>query len=447
MTPATSIRRRVYVTGIGAVTALGLSEAALWHGCMEAADLSMPIPDSWAAYYSSRSKTWAPLPSIDWGSQGFSRSEQLTHNHPTLLALTAAREARSMANWQKHTAGDPYRSGTFVGTGLGSARAPFDNYRAHLLGHTRNDLMAINQDPTYKGKLRHLLDDLSLHPRVNPLVICQTMPNAVAAALSIDSGAQGTCETLCYACASGTVAIGNAYRAVASGALESATAVGVEHLSDSAGGVFMGFDRLQTLATPRTPSGTENRPFDRERTGFLFSEGGAGALFIESEEQVRRKATTPLAEICGFAQTADARSMVAISTDTGAQSAMYRMLLQDAALTPRDIDYINSHGTGTLMNDEIESGLIEAFFGTRTAVNSTKSILGHSVGASGALEAVVTVRSILNQQLHPSRNLQNPISDLCFVREPRSARIRYALTQSFGFGGHNAALILGEAKI
>ena len=174
--------------------------------------------------------------------------------------------------------------------------------------------------------------------------------------------------------------------------------------------------------------------------------GGAGAVFIESEDAMARRAARPLAEICGFAQTADARSMVAISTDTGAQLAMYKMVLEEAAITPTAIDYINSHGTGTVMNDEIESHLLATLFGERVLVNSTKSILGHSVGASGAVEAVVTIRSILDQQVHPCRNLENPVSGLSFVLEPRKARIRYALTQSFGFGGHNAALIFREAQ-
>jgi 3-oxoacyl-[acyl-carrier-protein] synthase II len=429
------------------VSAFGLGEPALWQGCLAAGDLSRPIPESWSVYYPPRSKTWAPLPAIDWSEEGFSRAEQVAQNQSTLLALSAAREARTMARWEKTLTGDPFRTGTFVGTGLGNARAPFDNYRAHLLGHVRKNLTELSQVSPHGGALHQLLNDLSQHPRVNPLVICQTMPNAVAAALSIDSGAQGTCETACYACASGTVAIGNAYRAVASGTLDSAIAVGVDHLSDSAGGVFMGFDRLQTLATPRVKQGTENRPFDRDRTGFLFSEGGAGAIFMESEEEMTRRAARPLAEISGFAQTSDARSMVAISTETGAQRAMYRMALEEASITPTAIDYINSHGTGTVMNDEIESHLITTIFGEQTPVNSTKSILGHSVGASGALEAVVTIRSILEQQVHPCRNLENPISCLSFVREPRNERIRYAMTQSFGFGGHNAALIFAKVPI
>ena len=413
---------------------------------MEASDLSRPIPDSWLTYYPARSRSWVPLPPIDWGAQGFSRADQLTQNLPTLLALSAAREARTMAQWDRTVSRDPFRLGVFVGTGMGGARAPFDNYRAHLLGTARQDLLELRAQSPRGSALNQILDDLSHHPRVNPLVICQTMPNAVAAALSVDSGAQGICETICYACASGTVAIGNAYRAIASGALDSAIAVGVEHMSDSAGGVFMGFDRLQTLAVPRDCPGTENRPFDRDRSGFLFSEGGAGAVFMESEEEVNRRNSTALAKVCSFAQTADARSMVAISPESGAQLAMYRMALDDADISPSSIDYINSHGTGTVMNDEIESDLISTVFGKKPAINSTKSILGHTVGASGSLEAVVTVRSILEQQVHPCRNLENPIRELLFAREPLSRPIRYALTQSFGFGGHNAAIIFGEAR-
>jgi 3-oxoacyl-[acyl-carrier-protein] synthase II len=211
----------------------------------------------------------------------------------------------------------------------------------------------------------------------------------------------------------------------------------------------MSFDIARTLTHNCDPPELACRPFDEDRSGFLISQGGAAALIVESHEHAIAAGRTPLAEIRGYAETCDAFSMMAIDEDL---TQMRRMVsaalsdaLSDADLGPEDIAYINAHGTGTVVNDIHEARLIEETFGTRPFVNSTKSMIGHAIGASGALETVVTVRSLLEQQLHPSINLDNPIAALNFVTEPTNTRIAAALTQSFGFGGHNAGLVVAEA--
>ena len=431
----------VFVTGMGAFTGCGPGVADLWLACLTSKNLVVPVPSSWSRYYASRSRSWIPLPRFDWTALGHTKTEQLTQPMSALLSLAATREALNQANWHAHESDDPYRRGVFVGTGLGDARAPFDNYRAHLLGNVARNLTTESPPEAFRA----ILEDLSQHPRVNPLVICQTMPNAAAAALSLEWGSRGICDTGSHACASGTVAIGRAYRAVASGHLDAALAVGVDYLGDAAGSVFMGFDRLSTLALPRECPDSENRPFDTDRTGFMFSEGGAGALLLESAQSMKRRGSGAVAKILGFAETCDAKSMVAISPETGAQSAMYRDLLYQANLAAQDIHYINAHGTGTKLNDEVESHLIVECFGRKVAVNSTKSITGHGIGVSGALEAIVTVKSVQEQLVHGSRNLDNPIEGPYLIQETTPCRIRHALSQSFGFGGHNAALLFGPA--
>jgi len=369
-------------------------------------------------------------------------------NLPSLMALTAANEALRQANAEGLVGDDAAlgtRAGVFLGTGLGGSRAPFDNYRAHLLSRLKPALEKLGEDNPDDCLVREHLAGLKAHPRVNPLVICQTMPNAASASIGIRFGLKGPNETLCYACASGTVAIGRAYQAIRRGELDFAIAGGVEHLSDNAGGVFMGFDRLQTLAKPRARAGTENRPFDATRAGFLFSEGGAAVLILESASFAARRAVRVLAEIRGFALTSDATSMVAMSENKNRIVAMFERALADAKLDASDIGYINAHGTSTEINDLVESRLIAQHFGYGPKINSTKSILGHTIGASGALEAVVTVKSLEAQWVHVSRNLESPIADLDFCTESISHDFDFALTQSFGFGGHNAGLVFARA--
>ncbi len=433
------------VTGLGSVTSFGCGVEALWRGCLSGDDVTEPIPPGWSAYYTAASRKWAPLPPIDFQTHGFSRQDLLLMGMPSLLALSAAREA-----WLHATlpgdgkVEDAWRAGVFLGTGLGGAKAPFDNYRAHLLSGLKKRLEgALSMAPDDTLLAEHL-SALQLHPRVHPLVICQTMPNAAAASLSIAFGIKGANETLSQACASGTVAIGRAYESIRRGELDIALAGGVEHLRDKAGGVFMGFDRLQTLARPMVGGEPENRPFDRRRSGFLFSEGGAGVLVLESATHARARGARVLAEIRGFGVNSDAHSMVALDEEGTAISRLYTEVLESAGLGCNDIDYINSHGTGTELNDSVESRLLERHFGQHPVVNSTKSILGHSIGASGALETIITVKSLEEQQVHTSCNLDDPIADLNFCLQSGPARIRHALTESFGFGGHNAVLILGR---
>ena len=441
----------VVVTGMGAVSAFGCGVRPLWQACLDGRSIVAPTPAAWTQYYRATSKVWSPLPTLDFRQHGFSRAELLTMNMPSLLGAIAADEAvqdaglcdlRPDANADAISVRDSSRRGVFIGTGLGNAKAPFDNYRAHLLSPLRTRLDAWSHADTHDAYLAELSDALNAHPRVNPLVICQTMPNAVAATLGIRYGFHGPNDTVCNACASGTVAIGQAFRAIRRGELDLALAGGVEHLSDRAGGVFMGFDRLQTLARAGVEPGTENRPFDRDRSGFLFSEGGAALLVLESARAAAVRGARVYAEVVGFGQSADARSLVAIAESNNAIRAMLDQALHDAGISKTDIGYINAHGTSTELNDAVEARVIAEYFGTQPKINSTKSILGHTIGASGAFEAVVTVQSLVTQTVHVSRNLSVPVADLNFCTTTSAHTFDYALTQSFGFGGHNAGLVI-----
>jgi len=444
---------RVFVTGLGIVSSAGHGIENFWAACKAGTPVASEIPPHWDEYYRATSRVWAPLPDPDFKAFGLGKTDLLTLGKPAALAIVAAQQALEHAGVVVDRQQGRYplaqlegiegaRAGIFLGTGLGAAQAPFNNYYAHLLAGLKSFLDTAVADQPDLTLLSELRAGLREHPRVNPLVICQTMPNAIAASLAIRFGIQGPSDTVCAACASGTVAIGKAFHAIRHRTLDFALTGGAEHLGDRAGGVFMGFDRLQALAKPLREIGTENRPFDRERSGFLFSEGGAAVAVLESEESVRRRGVKPIAEILGFAETTDAYSIAAIKDGANGIGAMIDIALADAGIPARLIDYVNAHGTSTEINDAVEARIIEQKFRPTTKVNSTKSILGHSIGAAGAIEFVVTALSLRDQQLHLSRNLDSPIADLDFCRESGSASLEYAFTHSFGFGGHNAGLVL-----
>lgn len=442
---------RVFVTGLGVVSAVGPDTASFWDACLRGDTRVEPIPEHWALYYAAASRVWSPLPMAAVEGR-FRRTDRLTLDRIVLLAIHAADEAVRSAGLaiesaapgdERHRIGGiaPQRAAVYVGTGFGGAQAAFDNHLTHLLAPVRAALAQAPADAAAAPLLADLQRALAAHPRVHPFVICQSMPNACAAHLGIRFGFKGLNDTACFACASGTVAIGRAFHALRNGRHDVCIAGGVEHLDDHAGSVFMGFDRLRTLARPANPPGTENRPFDAARSGFLFSEGGAGFLVLESERHAARRGARPIAEIVGFGATSDATSIVAIAEDDNTLDAMLAATLDDAGVAAECIGYVNAHGTATPLNDALEAAFIARALPHRPVVNSTKAILGHTIGACGALEATVAVLSLRDQRVHGMPNLAEPVGDLDYARTAREVSIEYALSQNFGFGGHNAALL------
>ena len=268
------------------------------------------------------------------------------------------------------------------------------------------------------------------------------MPNAIPAHIGLKYSIKGPNLSYSVACASGTVAIGHAFHAVRDGTVDMAIAGGSEFLDDYYGGIFHGFDIAKALVRNCDDPDTANRPFDVNRSGFLFSQGGAAVLLLEDLETAMARGAPILAEIAGYAETFDAHSVMNIAPNGLEIERMMNAALVDAGMSAADIHYINAHGTGTQANDVVESEVIERVFGRDVLVNSTKSLIGHTIGASGAMEALVTVMSLEDQKVHVCRNLDEPIAHLNFVRETKSASLDAAFTQSFAFGGHNAGLVL-----
>lgn len=437
--------RRVVVTGLGCVNPLASSAAAFWERALAGDAIAAEIPAAWREYASLKSRFWAPLPTDIWTTLGVNRVQRLQANKASLLARAASREAVTSARLSIPFE-EPERAGVYVGTGIAGIDATLAAHAHHL--DSRNLATVdhiLGSTPKLGSEQLAALEEVKQRWRVvsnfNTLSIALAMPNSVAGSLSIEFGAQGASQSICQACASGTTAIGEAFRAIRGGYLDTVVAGGSEYLGDDSGSVFRGFDSIGALTQYDGPSEQANRPFDSQRRGFLFSEGGAAFLVLEEFEHAKRRAAPVLAEVIGFAQLSEAGHMLAMDQSGKHVQRLLQEVLRSAGTQPAEVDYINAHGTGTVLNDSVEAKAILEVFGKDVLVNSTKSLLGHSMGASGAIEALVSVLSIVDQRTHPSRNITSAVEPLNFVADGSRRCIRSALSQSFAFGGHNSALI------
>lgn len=431
--------RRVVITGAGAFCANGEDVDAFWQNCLAGKGAVERVPDHWHDYADLRSTLWAPLPELDLDRLGANRNERSQRDPVVLIGEWAARQALERAGHELvmtdrranafAVAGiDAERAGVFVGTGIGGAHSFLGNFSHHILHRASR---RAGQEARFPA-----------HPdRFNPFVVSMMMPNATAAHLGQKFTFHGPNLTASIACAAGTVAIGQAYRSIRGGEVDAALAGGSEYLSDDYGAIFHGFDTARTLVQDCAVPATANRPFDEKRSGFLLAQGGAGFLWLEEREAALGRGATVLAEVVGFAQTFDAHNMMSIAPDGRQVERVLRAALDDAGVSAAAIEYINAHGTGTRVNDAVESEVIARVFGPRVRVNSTKGLTGHSIGASGALEAVVCALSLFHQRTHPCPNLRDPIADLAFVTSSEPLEMTHAISQSFAFGGHNAALV------
>ncbi len=453
--------RRVAVTGIGVATSLGLSTPEFWSGCLEGRTAVATIPENWRAFADYHSTLWSPLPPLDADSLGASRVELGQNDFVSLMAAHAAREAFSESglcleekNKRARTSFvigvDPARAGVFMGTGVGGATTFLQNHSYQALARQKQRLVEIRDSldgDSRAQEIDEILEKLVIGPRFNPFAVSMLMPNAVSSLLGLKFTFTGPNMTYAIACASGTVAIGNAFQAIRSGGIDVALAGGSEFFDDHYGSIFLGFDIAGALVRKFDDPDRANRPFDEHRSGFLFSQGGAAVLLLEEWDRAIGRGATVLAEIAGYGESFDAHSIMQIDPDAVEIERMIGLALEDAGVRPGDIQYVNAHGTGTQANDPTEAAVIERVFGPGVLVNSTKSLIGHTIGASGAIEAAVTVLSLKDQTTHSCRNLENPISDLNFVRTVEPRDISAAFTQSFAFGGHNAGLVLKRAPV
>jgi len=403
--------RRVFVSGIGVVSPLGVGRDAFFSGLREAR-IAIRRVDDLLDLEGIRCKVGAPVLGFD--PRDFispKRAKRL--GRATQFALAAAKLALEDARLDP---GANSAGGVVMGTGIGPVEAMIDNL--HTLEHRGPE-------------------------RVSPFFVPIMMPNATAAEVGIEFGLKGPNTGVVTACAAGGHAIGLAWLWIKSGTVDWALAGGTEAVMLRL--VYAGFDRMGALTRCPDPE-IASRPFDLRRDGFVMGEG-ACVLVLESEEHLRRRGGEALAELVGFGASCDAYHITAPPEDgEGARRAM-EAALESAGVSPEEVDYINAHGTSTPLNDRAETRAIKAVFGERAyemPVSSTKSQIGHLLGAAGAVEAAAAIFPFL-EGLVPATvtwRERDPECDLDYVPgRPRPAQVRVSLSNSFGFGGQNACLL------
>jgi len=388
-------KRRVAITGIGVVSPVGIGQEAYWQG------LLAPQPSGERRAYDFDPKTCYDDP------KSIRRADRFEQ-----FAVCAAKEALAQSGVPDAS---PGRIGVLLGTGIGGIQS--------------------HEDQT-------LVLDKKGGRRVSPFTIPMMMANAAAAAISIEHGFQGPCETISTACASGTHSIGQAARWIEWGQCDVVIAGGSE--AGMTPIAINGFTNMKALSR----SGV-SRPFDERRDGFILSEG-AGVLVLEEWERASKRGATILGELLGSASLADAYHITAPSpAGLGAIRCM-KHALQDAQLQPREIAHINAHGTSTTLNDAAEAiGIGEVFGFPGPIVTSIKGVTGHSLGAAGALEAVAVLLSMQHRLIPPTDGLERVDSEFPKIdlvqKEARAWTPGPSLSNSFGFGGHNGTLVIGPA--
>ncbi len=388
-------KRRVAITGIGVVSPVGIGQEAYWQG------LLAPQPSGERRAYDFDPKTCYDDP------KSIRRADRFEQ-----FAVCAAKEALAQSGVPDAS---PGRIGVLLGTGIGGIQS--------------------HEDQT-------LVLDKKGGRRVSPFTIPMMMANAAAAAISIEHGFQGPCETISTACASGTHSIGQAARWIEWGQCDVVIAGGSE--AGMTPIAINGFTNMKALSR----SGV-SRPFDERRDGFILSEG-AGVLVLEEWERASKRGATILGELLGSASLADAHHITAPApAGLGAIRCM-KHALQDAQLQPREIAHINAHGTSTTLNDAAEAiGIGEVFGFPGPIVTSIKGVTGHSLGAAGALEAVAVLLSMQHRLIPPTDGLERVDSEFPKIdlvqKEARAWTPGPSLSNSFGFGGHNGTLVIGPA--
>lgn len=406
-------KRRVVVTGLGAVTPIGNSVQEFWEGIREGKTGIGPITRFDAEAY----KVHLVAEVKDFDPKKYMEPKMVRRMAPfAQYAVAAAKEAFEDAGLDMKKE-DPFRAGVIIGSGVGD----------------------LHQVELCYDKI------LTKGPgRVPPLMVPLMISNMAAGNVSIQLGLRGKCSDVVTACASGTHSIGDAFRAIQYGDAEIMLAGGAESCICPTG--VAGFDALTALTETDDPA-RASIPFDKDRDGFVLGEG-AGIVVLEELEHALARGAEIYAEVVGYGATADAYHITSPAEDgSGAAKAM-TLAMEEAGADPSEIEYINAHGTSTHHNDLFETRAIHMAFGEaaeKVVVNSTKSMIGHLLGAAGGVEFITCVKSIQDGFIHQTVGTKEPGEgcDLDYaIGAPVEKEVRYAMSNSLGFGGHNATHLL-----
>lgn len=411
-------KRRVVITGLGLITPLGIGVESSWKAfiegrsgigritCFDASDLPVQIAGEVKDFD----------PSLYMEQKEIKKMDRFIHF--ALAASTMAIEDSGL----KITDENAERVGVIIGSGIGGLPAIEHYHRVYL----------------EKG-----------YRRITPFFIPMLIINLASGQVSIRFGAKGPNSAVATACATGSHAIGDAFRIIQRGDADVMIAGGTESVITPL--AIGGFAVMKALSTRNNEPERASRPFDIDRDGFVMGEG-AGIVVLESLDSAKARGARIYAEIIGYGMTSDAYHITAPAPGGEGAATCMSLALKDAGVLPDVVDYINAHGTSTKYGDEIETAAIKKVFGDhayRLAVSSTKSMTGHLLGAAGGVEAVVTILSIYNDLIPPTINLDNPDPECDLDYVPHKARHRnidFALSNSFGFGGTNACLLFRKYR-
>jgi 3-oxoacyl-[acyl-carrier-protein] synthase II len=401
------------VTGVGLVTALGTGTEETWNGLREGRNGVGPITRFDATQFSTRiAAEVRDFDPLRW----FEKKDLKKMDYFIHYAVAAAEFAMKHANLSIAPE-VAERAGVFIGSGIGGFTVIEREHQALLEGGPR---------------------------KISPFFIPSSIINLAAGQVSIRVGARGPNSAPCTACSSGAHAVGDAFRVIGRGEADIMIAGGSEAAITPMG--VGGFAAMRALSNRNDDPAHASRPFDKERDGFVVGEG-AGVLVLEELEFARRRGAPIVAELVGYGMSGDAFHITMPPDDGHGARRVMLNAIADAGVKPTDVEYINAHGTSTPLNDRIETFAIRSLFGdhaSKLAVSSTKSMIGHLLGAAGAVEAGITSLVVQRGLIPPTINYENPDPDCDLDYVPNKARevkVRYALSNSFGFGGTNASLL------
>lgn len=431
------MRRRVVITGMGWVTPLGWDLEQVWQALLNGASAISPTElfdaSTFPTTFSGQVKNFDLAKFL---GPDYPRHASASRN--TSFGLAAAKLAWTYAGLDKYTALDKTRMGVYLGAGEG----PFDFDHFVLTAIGAWDIAKNELDI---GKWTDIA-----YQQFESTRELEQEPNMAAGHIASLFGLEGPCFNTLTACAASTQAIGEATGQIRRGDVDVMLSGGAHTMIHPLG--VTGFNRLTALSMRNDSYETASRPFDRTRDGFVMGEG-AGLVVLEELEHAKRRGAKILAEVVGFGSTADAFRITDIHEDGRGGTAAMRAALADAGLQPRDVHYINAHGTGTQENDKIETLAIRHVFGEyakKVPVSSTKSMLGHLIAAAGAVELITCVLCIRDGMIPPTINYSqpDPNCDLDYVpNKSRKLPVKVALSNSFGFGGQNDTIIVREFAV
>ncbi len=409
-------RRRVVVTGIGAVTPIGITRSAMWDGLLAGRSAVRPVTRFDASIYRSQIAAEIDFHPTDFIEERKVKRLDRYGQFTVACSRLAIEDAHLDMSVEDHE-----RVGSTMGSALGGVGFAEEQFGVFLSQGIKN--VAVSLATNVFG-------------------------GAASCNVAIEFGAQGPNSTNAMSCASGTMGIGEGFRQIRDDYADVMICGGVEAPLNQL--CFGAFALIRAMSTRNDDPGHASRPFDRDRDGFVMGEGAA-VLVLEEYERAKSRGAHIYAEVCGYAFCNDAHHMTAPRPDGSQAARAIRGALKDARVEPHEIQYVNAHGSSTPLNDPTETRAIKTVFGDHAAklqVSSTKAYYGHALGASGAMEAAICAMALENEWLPPTLNLEDPGDgcDLDYIPGVgRKSRVDYIVSNSFGFGGINAALVLKRA--